>query len=153
MIGRGSHAFGLSVRGRRAGIVSRALSVGIDWLVVEGIFVLGLTIWGLIDYIVGRNDFHVPQPPLGATGLLQFVLVVTYLSVSWTGSGRTVGQLALGLRTLKDPAGRLRARTAFGRALLCACFGPILLLWIIPSRKNAAIQDLVCNTAVVYDWH
>ena len=152
-MGRGSHAFGRSVRGRRAGIVSRGISVGIDWIVVEVIFVLGLTIWGLIDFLVAGNIFHIPRPPLSATGGLQWFLLVAYLAVCWTGSGRTVGQLALGLRTVTDPAGPLRAGRAIGRALLCATFGPVLLLWILVSRKNAAVQDLVCGTAVVYDWH
>ncbi|MCU1457551.1 MAG: domain containing protein [Actinomycetia bacterium] len=150
---QGSRAFGLSVRGRRAGIVSRGISVGVDWVVVQVMFVLGLAAWGLFDYLLAGNDFHVPRPPLGATGGLQFALLVTYLTISWSGSGRTVGQLTLGLRTLTDPAGPLRVRTAFARALLCAFFGPILLLWIIPSRRNAAVQDVVCNTVVVYDWH
>jgi uncharacterized RDD family membrane protein YckC len=152
-MGRGGHAFGLSVRGQRAGIVSRAISIGIDWLVVEVFFVIGLTVWGLVGYLVAGNEFQVPRPPLGTTGTLQWLLITAYLVVCWTGSGRTVGQLALGLRTVTDPAGPLGVGRALGRALLCATFGPVLLLWILVSRKNAAVQDLACGTAVVYDWH
>ena len=28
----------------------------------------------------------------------------------------------------------------------------ISMLWILVSRKNAGLHDLVCRTAVVYDW-
>ncbi len=150
---RGDHTFGISVHGQRAGIVSRGISVGLDWVIVELIFVGGLLTWGLIASLWTGKSFNLPSPSIGTTGGLSWLLLVVYLSVCWTGSGRTVGQLALGLRTVTDPAGPLRAGRALGRALLCATVGPVLLLWIIPSRKNAAIQDLACRTAVVYDWH
>jgi hypothetical protein len=26
------------------------------------------------------------------------------------------------------------------------------LLWVLASRRNASVQDLVVGTAVVYDW-
>jgi uncharacterized RDD family membrane protein YckC len=29
---------------------------------------------------------------------------------------------------------------------------PAGLLWILASRRNASLQDLIVRTAVVYDW-
>jgi uncharacterized RDD family membrane protein YckC len=153
MSARGGRNTGLAVRGRRAGIVSRGISVGIDWIVVEAILVGGLLTWGLVQFLWTGHDYKLPSPSIGTSATLSWILLVIYLAVCWSGSGRTVGQLALGLRTLTDPAGPLLPGRALARALLCATVGPVLLLWIIPSRKNAAIQDLVCRTTVVYDWH
>jgi hypothetical protein len=28
----------------------------------------------------------------------------------------------------------------------------VSMLWILVSRKNAGIHDLVCRTTVIYDW-
>ena len=48
------------------------------------------------------------------------------------------------------PAG-LAARAA--PALIVVVILPIVsMLWILVSRKNAGLHDLVCRTAVVYDW-
>jgi hypothetical protein len=38
------------------------------------------------------------------------------------------------------------------RALLPLPSEPAGLLWILASRRNASLQDLVVGTAVVYDW-
>jgi hypothetical protein len=40
---------------------------------------------------------------------------------------------------------------SFARALLYVLF-PAGLLWIMASRRNASVQDLVVRTAVLYDW-
>jgi uncharacterized RDD family membrane protein YckC len=37
------------------------------------------------------------------------------------------------------------------RAVLYVLF-PAGLLWVLASRRNASVQDLVVGTAVVYDW-
>jgi uncharacterized RDD family membrane protein YckC len=29
---------------------------------------------------------------------------------------------------------------------------PAGLLWVLASRRNASVQDLIVGTAVVYDW-
>jgi uncharacterized RDD family membrane protein YckC len=29
---------------------------------------------------------------------------------------------------------------------------PLGLLWILASRRNASVQDLILGTAVLYDW-
>jgi uncharacterized RDD family membrane protein YckC len=80
------------------------------------------------------------------------VLLAVVLAVAWSGSGRTVGSSLLGLRVVTDTGNPL----TFGRALLRAAVLVLLpvisLAWILVSRKNAGLHDLVARTAVVYDW-
>ena len=40
---------------------------------------------------------------------------------------------------------------AVARAVLCLLF-PIGLLWVVVSRRNASVQDLLVRSAVAYDW-
>lgn len=38
-----------------------------------------------------------------------------------------------------------------GRQMTCVLF-PAGLLWVLASRRNDSVQDLVVRTAVIYDW-
>jgi uncharacterized RDD family membrane protein YckC len=38
------------------------------------------------------------------------------------------------------------------RAAIVVYIPAISMLWILVSRKNAGLHDLVARTAVVYDW-
>jgi len=49
------------------------------------------------------------------------------------------------------PFGRLRLAGAFMRAVLCVIF-PVGLAWVLVSRHNRSLQDVVLRTSVVYDW-
>jgi uncharacterized RDD family membrane protein YckC len=42
-------------------------------------------------------------------------------------------------------------RRSFARAVLYVLF-PAGLLWVLVSRRNASLQDLLVGTVVVYDW-
>jgi uncharacterized RDD family membrane protein YckC len=46
---------------------------------------------------------------------------------------------------------RLSVVRSLARAVLYVLF-PAGLLWVVASRRNASVQDLVVGTAVVYDW-
>ena len=47
--------------------------------------------------------------------------------------------------------GRLPHARALLRAVLCVLF-PVGLLWVLISRRNYAVHDLLVRSAVVYDW-
>ena len=57
----------------------------------------------------------------------------------------------LGLRVTGSQGRRLRLGLAFVRAVLCTVF-PIGLFWIVLSRDNRSVQDLVVRSSVIYDW-
>ena len=80
------------------------------------------------------------------------VLLVIVLTLAWSGSGRTLGNAAIGLRVLTDSGNQPSWRRALLRAVVVVYIPLISMLWILVSRKNAGLHDLVCRTAVIYDW-
>jgi uncharacterized RDD family membrane protein YckC len=78
-------------------------------------------------------------------------VAVLYLTFSWSATGRSVGKQIAGLRVVDRGGQRLSVRRSFARAVLYVLF-PAGLLWVLASRRNASLQDLVVGTAVVYDW-
>jgi uncharacterized RDD family membrane protein YckC len=147
---RNERARGL--QGKRAGIASRVAADAIDWGIVVAIYVGILLCLALFEYFVGSGQFDVPRPPAGATLASEWAIAVLYLTAGWTGRNRTVGKSVIGLRVVTNDGRPLRPRRAFFRALICATFGPIVLAWVIVSRRRAGIHDIVMRTSVVYDW-
>jgi uncharacterized RDD family membrane protein YckC len=78
-------------------------------------------------------------------------IAVGYLALSWAATGRSVGKQVAGLRVVGRVGRRLSLRRSLARAVLYVLF-PAGLLWVLASRRNASVQDLVVGTAVVYDW-
>ena len=134
----------------RAGLVSRvaaiALDLGVVFLLQTAIFAVVTLVWWVIS---GSGRVDAPRADF-AVGF-NVVLLVIYLGYLWSTTGRTVGEQILGLRTVTEQGGRVSALRAYTRACLTVIL-PIGLLWILVSRRNAAVQDLLCRTAVVYDW-
>jgi uncharacterized RDD family membrane protein YckC len=140
-----------ALQGHRAGFASRvvadAVDLGIAWL-------LGLSavlVAGVVKYLLTGPPFHLPVLPnwldAGAGG----AIAVVYLGLSWAATGRSVGKQVVGLRVVGRDGRRMALWRSFARALLYVLF-PAGLLWILASRRNASIQDLVVGTAVLYDW-
>jgi uncharacterized RDD family membrane protein YckC len=80
-----------------------------------------------------------------------WVLLILYLAISWSISGRSFGKRVVGLRVVTVRGDRQGFPTAFLRALFCVVF-PIGLFWCVVSRTNRSVADLVLRTSVVYDW-
>jgi uncharacterized RDD family membrane protein YckC len=141
-----------ALQGTRAGFISRivaaAVDIGIVFLLETAIVVfVALTSW----VVTRRDELSLDSPPPLVTAILGFALSVFYLGYLWSTTGRTVGEQILGLRTLTEHGSRVPTSRAYARAILMVIF-PIGLLWILISRRNASIQDLLCRTTVVYDW-
>ena len=136
---------------RRAGFVSRASADGIDFVIVGLIFTLILFGVALTKYLVGNSPFELPRPALGISSTAQYLLFTAYLAWGWASTGRTPGKALLGLRVVTAHGDPLRPSRALARAALCALL-PIFLLWVLVSRKNAGVHDLLLKTTVIYDW-
>ena len=95
--------------------------------------------------------FPLPEP--GPRVLLTALLVVltAYLAVGWVTTGQTYGARLLGLRVVDRHGHRLGPGRALVRAVLCVLF-PLLLFWVVVSRENRSVQDVLLRTSVVYDW-
>jgi uncharacterized RDD family membrane protein YckC len=80
------------------------------------------------------------------------VIGVALLSSAWSGSGRAPGMAVLGLRVVGRDGERLSSRRAFWRAVLAVVTLGLGVLWVLVSKRNKSIYDIVCGSAVVYAW-
>ena len=150
--------YAVQFQGNRAGFVSRAVAAIID-VVLVFLIVLGTmaAIW-MLSFIFqpfnGTADsatFQQRVPRVGLMILYGYALNVLYWTVFWATSGRTVGNLVMGLRVVNRKGEHPRWTGAFVRALFCSLF-PVGLLWAIVSGANRSVQDVVLRTSVIYDW-
>ncbi len=90
-------------------------------------------------------------PGAAAMVLYGYWLNWAYWTVGWATSGRTIGNLVMGLRVVNREGRHPRWIGAAVRAAFCTVF-PFGLLWVIPSGANRSVQDVVLRTSVIYDW-
>jgi uncharacterized RDD family membrane protein YckC len=116
-----------------------------------GVMLLFYLAIGAIAFVARPRSFRWPDPGMLRLGGIWWALLVAYLTLGWTASGRTIGTQVMGLRVEDQGGHRLRGGRALVRAVLCAVF-PIGLLWCAIDRRSRAIQDLVVGSRVAYDW-
>src|SRR5689334_9933525 len=141
-----------ALQGRRAGIVTRLLAVAVDVGVVFVLYTASLYAYAVIHYLLTSKPLELPTPDTWVRILVVGGVAFFYLVSAWASTGRTIGAQVLGLAVVTERGGPLSTRRAGARALVCILIGGPSLVWILVSRKNAAIHDLICRTAVVYDW-
>lgn len=138
-------------QGQRAGIVSRVVANTVDGaviLAISGLLLLGAAV---VLYFVTAEGFHIPTIPRWIELPVAIALVAGYFTYGWSGAERTVGQYVMGLRVLRIDGHILTVREALVRTVAYMVF-PLGLAWVVVSRREASLQDLVCRTQVVYDW-
>jgi len=139
-------------QGDRAGLVSRTIAAGIDVTLVF-IVVLGtIAVLWMLSFILDPTSpgFQVEGRVLYFV-LYGYALNWLYWTVCWATSGRTLGNLIMGLRVINYKGVHMRWGGAALRSLFCTTF-PIGLLWVLVSGANRSIQDVVLRTSVTYDW-
>jgi uncharacterized RDD family membrane protein YckC len=140
-----------ALQGHRAGFASRVVAdlvdLGVAWLL--GLSVLAAA--GVASYLLTGPPFQLPVLPNWLDATAGAAIAVAYLALTWAATGRSVGKQLAGLRVVDRGGGRLALWRSFIRAVLYVLF-PAGLLWVLASRRNASVQDLVVGTAVVYDW-
>ncbi len=135
----------------RAGFVSRVLADVIDLAVVCALWIGLLLLASMARFLVLGPPFVVVSAAPVLEGPVSFAIGVLYLGYFWGTTGRTPGKQVLGLRVVDPARGQLGAWRAVARAILYLLF-PIGLLWVLVSRRNVSVQDLVVRSAVAYDW-
>ena len=140
-----------ALQGHRAGFASRVVAdlvdLGVAWL-------LGLSALlavGVVRYLLTGPPLRLPVLPNWLDASVGAAIAVGYLTFSWSATGRSVGKQIAGLRVVDRGGQRLSLGRSFTRAVLYVLF-PAGLLWILASRRNASLQDLIVGTAVLYDW-
>jgi uncharacterized RDD family membrane protein YckC len=140
-----------ALQGHRAGFATRVVADVVDLGVAWLLGLSALVAVGVVDYLLTGPPFRLPVLPNWLDATAFAAIAVGYLTFSWAATGRSVGKQLAGLRVV-DRGGRLMSlRRSFCRAVLYVLF-PAGLLWVLASRRNASLQDLVVGTAVVYDW-
>ncbi len=140
-------------QGTRAGFVSQALATALDLGTVVLAEIVVLFAYGFVRYLVTGKDYEVPRAGQGGNFALYLGIGVLLLWTAWSGSGRAPGMAVLGLRVAgKDGRRHLSSRRAFWRALLVILTAGLGVLWVLVSRKNKSLYDLVCGSAVIYEW-
>jgi len=138
-------------QGLRAGVVSRSMAGGIDYLVVIsatlGTYVGVVVLLFLLD----PRDFKAPTWKFGEFLILGFVYMFLYLTASFATSGRTLGGRVMGLRVVGRKGSKMRWIPAALRSGFCTAF-PVGLFWCAVSRQNRSVQDIVLRTSVIHEW-
>jgi uncharacterized RDD family membrane protein YckC len=154
MAGRGVSPLPRAARpyqGQRAGLVTRLVAAVVDAGVVGLILAAGYAALAGFRFILSPRGFRFPDTNLLLSMAAGFVVCVVYLTVCWWTSGRTYGDLLMGLRVVNLRGQTMHLTGSLARAVLCTCF-PVGLFWIAVSRENRSAQDLLLRTSVIYDW-
>jgi uncharacterized RDD family membrane protein YckC len=142
---------GQQLQGLRAGFVSRAVASGIDVLLVLCVYVVGVIMVSIAWDLFFSTSISIAAPPHWLNALLEWLLLVSYLTAGWWSAGRTLGKQIMGLRVVGSDGSPLRFWQALFRALLCASFFPVLLLALV-NRRNRGLEDIAFRTVVTYAW-
>jgi uncharacterized RDD family membrane protein YckC len=141
----------LRLQGRRAGLITRLLANTVDFGIAAAIVAGGYVAVAALLFLWHGRGFTFPDPGFGVLVIAGSVVMTVYLTACWITSGRTYGDHLLGLRVLGRRGLTLRPVTALLRAAFCVLF-PIGLFWIVISRDNRSVQDVLLRSSVVYDW-
>jgi uncharacterized RDD family membrane protein YckC len=136
-----------------AGLVTRALAIGVDLLVIDGLAVL---IGGAIQLIASLLGHQGTLTPLQAVvgGAVWLLWGALYFVVFWTLTGQTPGDRVLGIRVWSTIGERIKIRQAFRRfcAMLLAAlplgagFLPVLF-----DDQRRGLHDRIAKTVVRWD--
>jgi uncharacterized RDD family membrane protein YckC len=140
-----------ALQGHRAGLASRVVANAVDLGVAWLLGLSALLVVGVARYLLVGPPFHLPVLPRWLDVGGGAVIAVAYLGFSWAATGRSLGKQVAGLRVVDRAGRKLSVIRSLSRAVLYVLF-PAGLLWVVASRRNASVQDLVVGTAVVYDW-
>jgi uncharacterized RDD family membrane protein YckC len=144
-------------QGERAGFVSRAVAAFIDVAIIVLVVLGTIAVLWVLSFIFDPSSGTVTVadqgriPPAVWMVLYGYALNVVYWTVFWATSGRTIGNLVMGLRVVNFRGQHPKWIGALLRALFCTVF-PVGLLWVIVSGANRSVQDVVLRTSVIYDW-
>jgi uncharacterized RDD family membrane protein YckC len=139
-------------QGTRAGFVSQAIGSALDAATIAIIDFAVLAAFGFVRFLVTDKAYDVPQPGPAGNAALVIVIGVLLLWSAWSGSGRAPGMALLGLRVVGRDGRRLSSGRAFWRAVLGVLTLGIGILFVLVSKKNRSLYDVICGSAVVYDW-
>jgi len=139
--------------GSYAGLVTRALALALDALIINGVAVLvGVTV-GL-----GLSLLHLPHDVdviiAAVMGGAFIIWTIGYFVFFWSSTGQTPGARTMRIRVIDNrERGPLKPRRALLRFIgLCLAAIPLLagLLMMLWDARRRCLQDRIARTVVVY---
>ena len=131
--------------------MSRLVANTIDAIVIILLVSVAYLSAAGLAFFFDPQDFKFPRPHLLLTTSVATGMTAVYLALGWWISGRTPGKQVVGLRVVDVGGTSVGLGRSIARAVTCMLF-PLGFLWTAISRHQASVQDLVLNTAVIYDW-
>lgn len=136
-----------------AGLVTRAVALGLDALVINGIAVITGALVNLIASFFGHEGHISPIAAL-LGGAVWIAWSALYFTIFWALTGQTPGDRLMGIRVYSDIADRIHVRQAFVRYWamllaflpLCAGFIPVLT-----DDRRRGLHDRIAHTVVRWD--
>jgi uncharacterized RDD family membrane protein YckC len=138
-------------QGQRAGLVTRLVAGALDAAIVWLVLLAGYFGLAALLFLVDPRSFSLPHAGLFFSLTAGFCVSLVYLTGAWAISGRTYGNLVMGLRVL-GRGGRPLGLVGSATRALALLLLPAGVLWVAVSRDNRSLQDLALGTSVVYDW-
>ena len=146
-------AAGATSAGNYAGLVTRALALALDALIVDGVAAFVGLIVGL-----GVSLLHLPDKVdaliAAVMGGAFVVWSVAYFVFFWSSTGQTPGSRTMRIRVIDARArGPLKPRRALLRFIgLCLAAIPLLagLLMMLWDDRRRCLQDRLARTVVLY---
>jgi uncharacterized RDD family membrane protein YckC len=135
-----------------AGVVTRAIALGMDAALVQGALLLIAGMFALIGSLVGGVDFGPVAKVLTASGWV--IITAGYFVIGWSASGQTIGMRVMELSVLTEdklvPPGVWRSLARV--VLLVLCIIPCFLGFVpvlFDARRRGA-HDLIARTVVLH---
>jgi uncharacterized RDD family membrane protein YckC len=136
--------------GEPAGFVTRAGANAVDAVLVSLALALGYAVVAGCRFLLAPRSFRLVAPQSAWVVVAVGIGLALYWTATWAGPGRSHGDELMGLRVVGPRGARLHLLHAAARAVLCVLFLPGLF-WVLVSRHDRSVQDVVLRTAVVYD--
>ena len=154
--------------GQYAGILSRAVGLLLDYVIITAIVVgTGLLVNLLssafrIDLTACPTDISVSSLKLlicngGRVFLVVFAIILgpLYYVFFWSLTGQTLGQRVMGLRVVRLNSRRMGIGVSLARWIgyqLCIFTLGIGFLWVLIDDRRMGWHDKLARTCVVYAW-
>jgi len=143
------------VTGHYAGPLSRLPAALIDWFgAIAGFGLLGSVAVFFLNLLTGGDRTTGDIHTLGAWVLFGLWMFSWYW-IGYATTGKTVGNLIIGIRVVADDGTALSAGRSAVRVLVLpfsVLLAGIGLIGIVLGRRHRGFHDVAARSAVVYDW-
>jgi uncharacterized RDD family membrane protein YckC len=137
--------------GGYAGVVSRAIALGIDAALVQGTLLLTAALLALVASLVGGDHLSTVGQAIAAT--LWLLATAAYFVVGWSAAGQTFGMRAMQLAVVTGnghPPGVGRSIVRVLWLGLCILMLFIGFLPALVDDRRRGLHDMVAGTVVVH---